>query len=455
MFLDTVALNLRKTFYQSELPSLGSRKIKLQKLKTIIKKHERLLVQALAHDLNKSEFESYSTEIGFVLEELSYILKHIDAFAAPKKVSTPLTLFPGKSIIYPEPYGVVLIISPWNYPFQLCLVPLIGAIAAGNRVVVKPSEFSPKTSEAIKIILEECFDSNEVVVAVGGVEETQNLLQQKFDYIFFTGSTMVGKIVMKAAAEHLTPVTLELGGKSPLLIERSANLDLAAKRCVWGKFLNAGQTCVAPDYVLIPEELRDDFIEKMQKHVKAFYGSDPKSSPDYPRIVNEKHFDRLMLLIEEKNIAFGGETSRNEKYLAPTVLKNVLWDDKIMQDEIFGPILPVLTYRNLEEAIGTINSSPKPLAFYLFSNDQSKKKEIIARIPFGGGCVNDTIVHLANPDLPFGGVGPSGYGSYHGRKTFECFSHYKSVYEQNTRVDIPLRYPPYDGKLSWIKFLFR
>jgi aldehyde dehydrogenase (NAD+) len=266
---------------------------------------------------------------------------------------------------------------------------------------------------------------------------------------------MVGKIVMKAAAEHLTPVTLELGGKSPLLIEKSANLDLAAKRCVWGKFLNAGQTCVAPDYVLIPEELRDDFIEKMQKHVKAFYGFDPKLSSDYPRIVNEKHFDRLMLLIEEKNIAFGGESSRDEKYLAPTVLKNVLWDDKIMQDEIFGPILPVLTYRNLEEAIGIINSSPKPLAFYLFSNDQSKKKEIIARIPFGGGCVNDTIVHLANPDLPFGGVGPSGYGSYHGRKTFECFSHYKSVYEQNTRMDIPLRYPPYVGKLSWIKLLFR
>ena len=353
------------------------------------------------------------------------------------------------------PYGVVMIISPWNYPFQLCLSPFIGAVAAGNRVVIKPSEFAPHTSKVIKELIESVFAIDEVQVVEGGLEETQELLKQRFDYIFFTGSTSVGKIMMKAAAEHLTPVTLELGGKSPCLIEESANIDIAAKRCAWGKFLNAGQTCVAPDYVLVPTKLQDQFIERMQHHLKVFYTLDVAKSVDYPRIVNQKHFDRLKELIVPDKIAIGGNMNREENFIDPTIMKNVSWSDKIMEDEIFGPLLPIIPYENLDEAIENILARPKPLAFYVFSESSQKTKEIISKVPFGGGCVNDTVIHLANPNLPFGGVGTSGIGSYHGQKSFDTFTHYKSVYSQGTMVDIPLRYPPYEGKLGLLKLLLR
>lgn len=451
----TIAQDLRSDIHTKGHIPPSLRKKKLETLKKTIIKKEPLINKALKDDLGKSVFESYATEVGFILDEIGYILKHIDEWVKPKKVKTPLTLFPGKSTIHPEPYGVVLIISPWNYPFQLCLSPLIGAIAAGNRVVIKPSEFAPATTSAIRSILDEVFTEKEVVVVEGAVDETQTLLAQKFDYIFFTGSTVVGKVIMKAAAEHLTPVTLELGGKSPCLIEETANVDIAAKRCAWGKFLNAGQTCVAPDYVLVPQSLQDEFVERMKFHLDAFYGENTKSSVDYPRIINEKHFDRLKGLIIEHKVAVGGESHREEKFLPPTIMKNVSWEDKVMEDEIFGPILPVIPYRTLNEAIDKIISLPKPLAFYVFTENEAKKKEILTKVPFGGGCVNDTVIHLANPNLPFGGVGTSGIGSYHGKKTFDTFTHNKSVFEQGTKVDIPLRYPPYDGKLSWLKLFIR
>lgn len=456
MTLETIAQTMRDSIHQNGHVDVKVRRKRLEALKKSIQKNEAQIIAALKSDLGKSAFESYTTEIGFILEEISFILKHLEEWTKVKKVKTPLTLFPGKSSIHPEPYGVVMIISPWNYPFQLCLSPFIGALAAGNRVVIKPSEFAPETSKVIKEIMQEVFEESEVVVVEGAQKETQILLKQKFDYIFFTGSTGVGKIMMKAAAEHLTPVTLELGGKSPCIIEESANLDIAAKRIAWGKFLNAGQTCVAPDYILIPKKLQESFIEKLKHHLEIFYGQDVKTSDDYPRIVNHKHFDRLKALVVESKVAIGGKMDREQNFISPTVLRDVEWSDKIMEDEVFGPLLPILPYENLDDAIKKILGFPKPLAFYVFSESSSQQKSIISRIPFGGGCVNDTVIHLANPNLPFGGVGTSGIGSYHGQKSFDTFTHYKSLYQQGSLVDIPLRYPPYnEKKLSWIKLFLR
>ncbi len=456
MDLQSIASVLRDSFQTKGVTPVDLREKKLELLKALIVRREADIMASLKADLGKSSFETYTTEIGFILEEISYTIKHLTAWTKIKKVKTPIALFPGTSRIHPEPYGVVLIISPWNYPFQLCLSPFIAAIAAGNKIVLKPSEFAPHTSSVIKNIIEEIFQSDDVVVVEGGLEETQALLTQRFDYIFFTGSTAVGKVMMKAAAEYLTPVTLELGGKSPCLIEQSANLDIAAKRIVWGKFLNAGQTCVAPDYVLVPRSLESELIERMRYHLKSFYGEDVRTSTDYPRIVNHKHFDRLKKLIIEDKIAVGGENNREENFIAPTILKGVAWSDGIMEEEIFGPILPLIPYDSLDEAINSILKYPKPLAFYVFSEVPQKQKDIIARVPFGGGCINDTVVHLANPNLPFGGVGTSGIGSYHGQKSFDTFTHYKSVYRQGSLVDIPLRYPPYNAKkLSVVRFFLR
>lgn len=455
MKIDHLAHELRNEYLSRGPMPVSLRKKRLEDLRRSILKNETLINQALKTDLGKSEFETYATETGFIIEEIGYILKHIDCWIKPKKVKTPLTLFPGKSRIYYEPYGVVLIISPWNYPFQLCLSPLLGAIAAGNKVVVKPSEYAAETAKAVKTVLSEVFPETEVTVVEGAVEETKILLKQKFDYIFFTGSTAVGKVVMQAAAEHLTPLTLELGGKSPCLIAEDADIALAAKRCVWGKFLNAGQTCVAPDFVLVPEKKQDEFISHIKSYLEKFYGHSISTSHDYPRIINQRHFDRLKSLLDPTKIAVTGEENREERYFPPTVLKNVSWNDKVMEDEIFGPLLPVIPYKDINEAIGKIRSLPKPLAFYIFTKNDELKSSVMDKVSFGGGCVNDTVVHLANPNLPFGGVGPSGMGSYHGRKTFETFSHHKSVYEQNTMVDIPLRYPPYKGKLSWLKLFIR
>lgn len=455
MDLLKLAEKLRSNIHEHGNIPVNIRRIRLEKLKKIILSNESNINEALKKDLGKSSFESYATEVGFILEEINFMLKNLESWSKVKKVKTPLTLFPGSSAIHPEPYGVVLIISPWNYPFQLCFSPFLGAICAGNRVVIKPSEYAPHTSSIINSILSEVFDEGEVQVIEGGLEETQALLKQKFDYIFFTGSTPVGKIVMKAAAEYLTPVTLELGGKSPCLIEESANLDIAAKRCVWGKFLNAGQTCVAPDYILVPRQLQDKFIERMSFHLQAFYGEDPFQSEDYPRIVNDKHFDRLNDLILVDRVAFGGTVRREEKYISPTIMRNVSWNDKLMEDEIFGPLLPVIPYDDMNQAVAKVMSLPKPLAFYVFSESDYKAQQIIEKVPFGGGCINDTVIHLANPNLPFGGVGTSGIGSYHGKTSFDTFTHYKSVFQQGTRVDIPLRYPPYKGKLSWLKLFLR
>lgn len=456
MNLENLAKTLRDDIHSNGHMEVKLRRARLEKLKLTITKLIPEISEALRLDLGKSSFESYTTEIGFILEEISFTLKHLEDWTKVKKVKTPITMFPGKSAIHPEPYGVVMIISPWNYPFQLCLSPFVGALAAGNRVVIKPSEIAPHTSTIIHRIMTEVFTETEVVVVEGGLEETQILLKQRFDYIFFTGSTAVGKVMMKAAAEHLTPVTLELGGKSPCLIEESANLDVAAKRIAWGKFLNAGQTCVAPDYILIPTKLQDSFIAKIKSHIETFYGSDVKASTDYPRIVNNKHFDRLQNLMDPKKVAYGGTSSREDNFIAPTILKDVAFSDKIMEDEIFGPLLPIIPYEKLDDAIKSILDYPKPLAFYVFSEDQSKQESIISRIPFGGGCINDTVIHLANPNLPFGGVGTSGIGSYHGQKSFDTFTHYKSLYQQGTVVDIPLRYPPYnEKKLNWVKFFLR
>jgi aldehyde dehydrogenase (NAD+) len=456
MSLQNRAADLRISLQQDGVLTVEQRKNKLELLKKKIIAIQPEINQALKDDLGKSAFETYTTEIGFILEEISYTLKNLKAWTETKKVKTPLALFPGKSFIHAEPYGVVLIISPWNYPFQLCLSPFIGAIAAGNRVVLKPSEYASHTSSLIKRLITEIFSDKEVCVVEGGLEETQALLQQKFDYIFFTGSTAVGKVIMKSAAEYLTPVTLELGGKSPCLIDETANIDLAAKRIVWGKFLNAGQTCVAPDYVLIPEHLQNLLIDKMKHYLSVFYSPNVESSKDYPRIVNHRHFDRLKDLIIGCHVAHGGDFNREDHFISPTILKDVQWTDKVMEDEIFGPVLPILTYTKIDEAVAHILKYPKPLAFYFFSEDSSQQKSIVSQIPFGGGCINDTVVHLANPHLPFGGVGTSGIGSYHGQKSFDTFSHYKSVYHQSSVIDVPLRYPPYnENKLSWVKLFLR
>lgn len=440
---------------KNSIPTLEERKLKLERLKKVILKKEVLINKALMDDLGKSHFETYLTEVGYVIEEINFVVKNLESWAKPRKVSTPMNLFPASSYIQPSPYGEVLIMSPWNYPFQLCIAPMIGALAAGNKVVLKPSELAPHTAKALREVIEEAYKPNEVRIVEGGVAETQELLKQKFDYIFFTGSTTVGKVVMKAAAEHLTPVTLELGGKSPCIIDETADLDLAAKRTVWGKFLNAGQTCVAPDYVLVPKKHQHEFVDRLNFHLKNFYGDSPAGSPDYPRIINEKHFDRLEKLLIPEKIAIGGEKSRENKYIAPTVMKDVAWTDKVMEDEIFGPILPVIPFEDLDEVLEEIEKHSKPLAFYLFSEDSKKAKAIMRDMSFGGGCINDTIMHLGNPNLPFGGVGGSGMGSYHGEKSFETFSHMKSVLVQKTKMDIPLRYPPYNGKLSWLKMFLR
>lgn len=455
METNSIASHMRTHKLSKSISSLEERKKKLSLLRATILEKEKLITDALIADLGKAPFESYMSEVGFILEEIRHTLKHLSTWTKRRKVRTPLSLLPARSYIYPEPYGVVLIFSPWNYPFQLCLSPFIGAIAAGNSVVVKPSEYAPKTSEAIRDLLSSVFDGDEVQVIEGDQEVTQKLIQQKFDYLFFTGSTPVGKIMMKAAAEHLTPVTLELGGKSPCIIEESANLDLAARRCAWGKFMNAGQTCVAPDYVAIPRKLQDEFILRLKTHLQSFYGEKVKESSDYSRIINQKHMSRLEELLSGNQIAIGGEVHKEDKFISPTVIRDVSWNDQIMEEEIFGPILPLIPYDNLSDVLTKMKSLPKPLAFYIFSQNIKKAEDIINQVSFGGGCINDTMVHLVNPHLPFGGVGASGMGSYHGKKSFDTFTHYKSVVNQFTKMDNPVRYPPYKGKMKWLKLFLR
>jgi aldehyde dehydrogenase (NAD+) len=445
----------REFFAEDKTKDIVFRLEHLKRLSSSIKDHEKDILDALKKDLNKAAFEAYATEVGMVLEELRFVKKHLTGWAVPKRVRTPITNFLSSSTIYSEPYGVVLIMSPWNYPFMLTIAPLIGAIAAGNCVVVKPSNYSPNTSEVIDIILSEVFRKDYVTVIHGGREANQSLLEQKFDYIFFTGSVAVGKLVMEAAAKHITPITLELGGKSPCIVDESADLDLAARRITWGKFTNAGQTCVAPDYLLVHYTVKEALVQKIKEYIVRFYGTNASRNDEFPKIVNEKHLQRLSELTEGEHVVVGGEISRDTNQIAPTVLDHITWDSPIMVEEIFGPLLPVLEYKDLNEVISRINSRPKPLALYFFTTKKENESKIIRSISYGGGCINDTIMHLATSHLPFGGVGESGMGGYHGEASFNTFSHKKSILKKSNLFDLPLRYPPYKDHLELIKKIMK
>lgn len=446
----------QRDFFQTDKTKKLSYRIEaLQTLKNAIKDHEKELSQALREDLNKSEFDAYSTEIGIVLEEIRYTLKHMVNWAKPRKVKTPMTHIGSKSYIYPEPYGVTLIISPWNYPFQLAIAPLIGAIAAGNCAVLKPSELTPKTSEVLSKIVKENFQEDFITVIEGGVETSQALLKEKFDYIFFTGSVPVGRIIMEAASKHLTPVTLELGGKSPCIVHEDANVKLAAKRIAWGKFMNAGQTCIAPDYLYLHENIKTAFLDELKKSLIELYGADPLKNENFTKIVSERHFDRLCSFLKDGTVFIGGRSQAENLKIEPTVLTDVSWEDHVMEDEIFGPILPVLEYKNISDIIIEINKHPKPLALYVFTESNEIENRILNSISFGGGCINDTVYHISTPYLPFGGVGNSGTGAYHGKGSFDTFSHEKSILKQTTMFDIPLRYPNFKNGLKYIKMVFK
>ena len=415
----------------------------LQKLKTFILKYESEIHAAIQKDLGKSNFESYMCETGLTLSEISYMLKHVRSFAKEKRVHTPLAQFHSKSYRKPSPHGVVLIMSPWNYPFLLTIEPLVDAIAAGNTAVIKPSAYSPNTSAVIYRMISECFSPEYVSVITGGRAENTCLLGEKFDYIFFTGSQSVGKEVMRKAAEHLTPVTLELGGKSPCIVEKSANLKLAAKRIVFGKYLNCGQTCVAPDYIYCDASVKDALLKELQHQIRKQFGKQPLNNTNYGNIINEKHFQRICSLIDPSKVVVGGEANPEHLQIAPTVMDHVTFQDAVMGQEIFGPVLPVLTYQTLDEAISQIQSMPHPLALYLFTSDQTIAQKVTSRCGFGGGCINDTIIHLATSEMGFGGFGESGMGSYHGKDGFDTFSHYKSIVDKKTWLDLPMRYQPY------------
>lgn len=433
----------RKYFQTGATLPVSTRITALRGLYDTISRYENEIHDALKKDLGKSGFESYMCETGLVLDEISYMLKHIRRFAREKRVRTPLAQFHSRSFKKPSPYGVTLIMSPWNYPFMLTLSPLADALAAGNTAVVKPSAYSPYTSEIIMKILSQCFDPQYVAVVTGGRAENTCLLQEHFDYIFFTGSQAVGKEVMRNAAEHLTPVTLELGGKSPCIVDQSANIRLAARRIVFGKYLNCGQTCVAPDYIYCHRSVKDALVKEIKQQIQIQYGREPLHNPDYGKIINEKHFDRILGLIEERKTVHGGNSDRKALRIEPTVLDNVTFSDPVMQEEIFGPVMPILVFDSLEEVIDRINAMPHPLALYFFTSDKAAAKEVTSRCGFGGGCINDTIIHLATTEMGFGGFGESGMGAYHGKTGFDTFSHYKSIVDKKTWLDLPMRYQPY------------
>jgi aldehyde dehydrogenase (NAD+) len=434
---------------------IGYRKETLTKLLNNLTIHESEIVQALYDDFKKPAFEAVITETSYVISELTDTIKNIHKWAKPKKVFPSILNFPSKDYIYKEPYGKVLIIAPWNYPYQLALCPLISAVASGNQVVLKPSELTPNTSAVIAKIIEKTFHINHVEVIQGGVEITQNLLSQRWDYIFFTGSVAVGKIVAKAAAENLTPITLELGGKNPCIVDETANLKLAAKRIVWGKFINAGQTCIAPDYILVQKDMKSKFIEYLKEEITLAYGTNPEISPDFARIINEKNFSRLVNMIEADKVIFGGQTDRTNCYVAPTLIEESNPDSPIMQDEIFGPLLPILTYQSEADIKTIISKYEKPLSLYVFTENKSFAEKIIRNYSFGGGCINDTLIHFSNKRLPFGGVGHSGIGAYHGSLSFDTFSHKKGIVKKANWLDLPMRYAPYKGKLNPIKKILK
>ncbi|PKO15940.1 MAG: aldehyde dehydrogenase family protein [Chloroflexi bacterium HGW-Chloroflexi-10] len=454
---DIVSLMKEQTsfFRSGKTLEIDFRKEMLRRLLERIREFTPQLLQALKDDLAKSETEAYGGEIGFVIEEIEYTLRHLPGWTSPQRIRTPLLHFWGSSRIYSEPYGRVLIIAPWNYPFQLLFSPLVGALAAGNCIILKPSELAPHTAAVMEELVNAWFDPGLVCVVNGGAETAKALLAEAFDKIFFTGSPRVGKLVMQAAAEHLTPVTLELGGKSPAIVEASADLPVAARRILWGKFFNAGQTCVAPDYVLVQNSVKGRFLALMQETLRLFYGDNPQSSPDYARMINDIHFQRLVGLIDPDKVYYGGQADAAERYIAPTLLENVTLEDAVMGEEIFGPILPVLGFDTLEEAMAIIAQRPNPLALYLFTRDQQVEKRVLREVPFGGGCINDTLSQVFNEEMPFGGRGSSGMGAYHGHYSFEAFSHAKGVVRRANWPDIPIRYAPYRISLPWLKRLLK
>lgn len=443
----------RDFFNTGKTKSVEFRIEQLKKLRKIIVDNERAIIDALHADLRKSDLEAYATEIGVVLVELDDMLKNVKSWSKPQRVKTPLFHQLATSWRYPEPYGVTYIIAPWNYPFQLLVAPLIGAMGGGNTAILKPSELSENTSLLIQKLISENFDEGYVKVVMGAVEESKAMLEQRFDYVFFTGGTEIGRYVYTAAARHLTPVTLELGGKSPCIVDEDIQLTHTSRRILWGKFTNAGQTCVAPDYLLVNKKIKSKLIDKMKEHLKEFYGEDPSRSPDFGRIISERHFDRVSRMIDPSKVIIGGQTDRSDKYIAPTLLEGVNLNDRVMQEEIFGPVLPVIEYDTIEDAIAYVKQFEKPLALYIYSENSNIQRKIMNDLPFGGGCINESVMHVGQGHLPFGGVGESGLGAYHGKSSFETFSHYKSVLKKSTLSDMPIKYPPYKNNMGIIKKL--
>lgn len=438
----------RKFFLSGETLPIKFRKQMLKKLYASVVFHKEEILSALTSDLGKSDFEGFMCEVGLSLTEISYMIKNVKKFAKEKTVVTPLAQFASRSYKKPCPYGNTLIMSPWNYPFLLSIEPLANAIAAGNTAILKPSAYSPATSKIIEKILSECFEKKFVAVVTGGRQENAALLEQKFDFVFFTGSQAVGKEVLRHTAENLTPAILELGGKSPCIIDSSAKIRLAAKRVVFGKYLNCGQTCVAPDYILCHKDIKDEFVKEVKIQIEKQYGKNPLENSDYGKIINQKHFERVSSLINAEKVVHGGKTNPQTQQIEPTVLDNVTWDDAVMQEEIFGPIMPILTYENLDQVIADLQKKQKPLALYFFSQNKNNIKAVTEKVSYGGGCINDTIIHLATSEMGFGGVGESGMGSYHGKTGFDAFSHTKSIVDKKTWMDLPMRYQPYDRKIN-------
>lgn len=454
MTIDEI-LQKQREFYQSGITIPVKFRIEmLKRLYKAVKDYSDEINDALKSDLGKSHFEGFMCESGLALTEISYMIKHTKKFASESRVKTPLAQFASRSYVKPSPYGNVLIMSPWNYPFLLSIEPLADAIAAGNTAIVKPSAYSPRTSAVVEKIIKECFDPEYVAVVTGGRKENSELLDKKFDMIFFTGSQAVGKEVLRRASEHLTPVVLELGGKSPCIVDSTAKIKLAAKRIVFGKFLNCGQTCVAPDYILCERSVKDKLIKEICREIKEQYRESPLNNPDYGRIVNEKHFERIVGLIDKEKTILGGDYCHETLQIEPTVMDNVTFSDAVMQEEIFGPIMPILTYDRFEDVFRLLKYRQKPLALYIFSEDKKHIERATSELSYGGGCINDTIIHLATSEMGFGGVGESGMGSYHGKAGFDAFSHKKSIVDKKTWMDLPMRYQPYNKKYGKLLHMF-
>lgn len=450
--IDEILRQQNSFFISQRTKAIGYRLVYLKKFQKALLKHEEAICKAIYEDFKKPKFESMVTETQMVLSELKYIINHLEVWSKPIRVKGNLANFPSFNWMYHEPYGKVLIIAPWNYPFLLTVSPLIGALAAGNTVVLKPSELSPNTSRAILHLVTEVFPEEYVAVCEGGVEVSQTLLEQKWEYIFFTGSTHIGKLVYQRAAAQLTPVTLELGGKNPCIVDESAAIDLAAKRITWGKFMNAGQTCIAPDYILVHKTVKSKLVQALQKHIRNFYGEDMEASKDFARIATQKHYDSLRKKLMGQEVLFGGENNDKTRFLSPTLVNEPGLESPLMQDEIFGPILPILSYDSESTLEKIITRYEKPLSLYIFSTRKNFQKKMVQKFGFGGGAINDVVVHIANKNLPFGGVGNSGIGAYHGKHSFELFSHKKAILKRPNWMDVPFRYAPYKLPIKWARY---